>query len=64
MWNHFVRTLQSTHCLTRSRHNKNQFEIVENIEYDKEKLQKTFAELKIDDIKAGKGRHIFYSEKK
>lgn len=51
------RTLQTTHCLQRSRHNKNQFEIVENIEYDKEKLQKTFAELKIDDIKAGKGRH-------
>lgn len=51
----FVRTLQTTHCLQRSRHNKNQFEIVENIEYDKEKLQKTFAELKIDDIKAGKG---------
>lgn len=51
----FVRTLQTTHCLQRSRHNKNQFEVVENIEYDKEKLQKTFAELKIDDIKAGKG---------
>lgn len=54
----FVRTLQTTHCLHRSRHNKNQFEIVENIEYDKEKLQKTFAELKIDDIKAGKGGWI------
>lgn len=54
----FVRTLQTTHCLQRSRHNKNQFEIVENIEYDKEKLQKTFAELKIDDIKAGKGGWI------
>lgn len=51
----FVRTLQTTHCLQRSRHNKNQFEIVDNIEYDKEKLQKTFAELKIDDIKSGKG---------
>lgn len=50
----FVRTLQTTHCLQRSRHNKNQFEVVDNIEYDKEKLQKTFAELKIDDIKAGK----------
>lgn len=49
----FVRTLQTTHCLQRSRNNKNQFEIVDNIEYDKEKLQKTFAELKIDDIKAG-----------
>lgn len=49
----FVRTLQTTHCLQRSRHNKNLFEIVDNIEYDKEKLQKTFAELKIDDIKAG-----------
>lgn len=59
-----VRTLQSTHCLTRSRHNKNQFEIVENIEYDKEKLQKTFAELKIDDIKAGKGRYTFEETKK
>lgn len=54
----FVRTLQTTHCLQRSRHNKNQFEIVDNIEYDKEKLQKTFAELKIDDIKAGKGGWI------
>lgn len=51
----FVRMLQTTHCLQRSRHNKNQFEIVDNIEYDNEKLQKTFAELKIDDIKAGKG---------
>lgn len=50
----FVRTLQTVHCLQRSRHNKNQFEIVDNIEYDKEKLQKTFAELKIEDIKAGK----------
>lgn len=54
----FVRTLQTTHCLQRSRLNKNQFEIVDNIEYDKEKLQKTFAELKIDDIKAGKGGWI------
>lgn len=54
----FVRTLQTTHCLQRSRHNKNQFEIVENIECDKEKLQKTFAELKIEDIKAGKGGWI------
>lgn len=54
----FVRTLQTTHCLQRSRHNKNQFEIVDNIEYDKEKLQTTFAELKIDDIKAGKGGWI------
>lgn len=54
----FVRTLQTTHCLQRSRHNKNQFEIVENIEYDKEKMQKTFAELKIDDIKAGKSGWI------
>lgn len=54
----FVRMLQTTHCLQRSRHNKNQFEIVDNIEYDKEKLQKTFAELKIDDIKAGKGGWI------
>lgn len=54
----FVRTLQTTHCLQRSRHNKNQFEIVDNLEYDKEKLQKTFAELKIDDIKAGKGGWI------
>lgn len=50
----FVRTLQTVHCLQRSRHNKNQFEVVDNTEYDKEKLQKTFAELKIDDIKAGK----------
>lgn len=50
----FVRTLQTTHCLQRSRHNRNQFEIVDDIEYDKEKLQKTFAELRIDDIKAGK----------
>lgn len=55
----FVRTLQTTHCLQRSRHNKNQFEIVDNIEnFDKEKLQKTFAELKIEDIKAGKGGWI------
>lgn len=54
----FVRTLQTTHCLQRSRHNKNQFEIFDNIEYDKEKLQKTFAELKIEDIKAGKGGWI------
>lgn len=54
----FVRTLQTTHCLQRSRHNKNQFEIVDNIEYDKEKLQKTFAELKIEDIKAGKSGWI------
>lgn len=50
----FVRSLQSTRCLQRNRSNKNQFEIVQNIEYDKEKLQKTFAELKIEDIK-GKG---------
>lgn len=54
----FIRSLQTTHCLQRSRHNKNQFEIVDNIEYDKEKLQKTFAELKIEDIKGGKGGWI------
>lgn len=51
----FVRTLQTTHCLRRNRHYKNQFDIIDNIECDKEKLQKTFAELKIDEIKAGKG---------
>lgn len=51
----FLRTMFAVHCLQRSRHNKNQFEIVDNIEYDdKEQLQKTFAELKIEDIKAGK----------
>lgn len=54
----FIRTLQTTHCLQRSRQNKNMYEIVDSIEYDKEKLLKTFAELKIDDIKADKGGWI------
>lgn len=53
----FVRTLQTTHCLQRNRNNKNQYEVVDNVEYDKEKLQKTFAELRIEDIK-GKGGWI------
>lgn len=53
----FVRTLQTTHCLQRSRSNKNQYEVVDSVEYDKEKLQKTFAELRIEDIK-GKGGWI------
>lgn len=55
----FVRTLQTTHCLQRSRHNRNIYEIVEinsDVDFfDKEKLQKTFAELKIDDIKGSGG---------
>lgn len=52
----FVRTLQTTHCLRRSRANRNIFEIVDNdISYDREKLQKTFAELKIEDIKGTGG---------
>lgn len=50
----FVRSLQTTHCLRRNRNYKNQYEIVENVECDTEKLQKTFAELKIDEIKASK----------
>lgn len=55
----FVRAMQASHCLQRSRHNKNQFEIVENFAaYDKEKLQKTFSTLKIEDIKAGGGGWI------
>lgn len=53
----FIRTLQTTHCLHRNRNNKNQYEIIDTVEYDKEKLQKTFAELKIEDIK-GKGGWI------
>lgn len=52
----FVRTLQTTHCLHRSRTNRNVFEIVDDdIAYDREKLQKTFAELKIEDIKGNAG---------
>lgn len=47
----FVRTLQTTHCLRRSRHYRNHYEILSNVECDTEKLQKTFAELKIEDIK-------------
>lgn len=51
----FLRTLKTTHCLQVSRHNRNVYEISDNMEYDKEKLQKTFAELKIEDIKGGGG---------
>lgn len=47
----FVRGLQTTHCLRRSAHKRDLYEIVDNVEHDKEKLQKTFAELRIDDIK-------------
>ncbi|KAJ6648815.1 TBC1 domain family member 15 [Pseudolycoriella hygida] len=51
----FLRTLKTTHCLRPSRNNRNIYEIVENIDYDKEKLEKTFAELKIEDIKGSGG---------
>lgn len=51
----FLRTLKTTHCLQVSRHNRNIYEITDNMEYDKEKLQKTFAELKIEDIKGSGG---------
>lgn len=51
----FLRTLKTTHCLQPSRNNRNLYEITENTEYDKEKLEKTFAELKIDDIKGSTG---------
>lgn len=54
----FVTRLQTTNCLQRSRQHRHMFEIVDPIEYDKEKLMKTFAELKIDDIKADKGGWI------
>lgn len=51
----FLRTLKTTHCLQVSRHNRNIYEIADNVEYDKEKLEKTFAELKIEDIKGTGG---------
>ncbi|XP_055386389.1 TBC1 domain family member 15 [Condylostylus longicornis] len=44
----FVKTLQHLHILTPSQHNKREY-IVLNLEA--QKLKKTFAELKIDDIK-------------
>lgn len=47
----FVRGLQTTHCLQRSAYRRDVYEIVDNVEHDKEKLKKTFAELRIDDIK-------------
>lgn len=49
----FVRGLQTTHCLQRSHNKRDQYEIVDNVEHDQEKLKKTFAELRIDDIKGG-----------
>lgn len=52
----FVRGLQTTHCLCRSSNKRDLYEIVDNVEHDKEKLRTTFAELKIEDIKgSGKG---------
>lgn len=51
----FVRGLQTTHCLQRSHNKRDQYEIVDNIEHDQEKLKKTFAELRIDDIKNSAG---------
>lgn len=51
----FVRGLQTTHCLRRSSNKRDLFEIVDNIEHDNEKLRKTFAELKIEDIKGSGG---------
>lgn len=54
----FLRSLKTTRCLQVSRHNRNVYEITENVEYDKEKLQKTFAELRIEDIKGTSGGWI------
>lgn len=55
----FLRSLKTTHCLQVSRHNRNVYEITDgNVEYDKEKLQKTFAELRIEDIKGSGGGWI------
>lgn len=51
----FLRTLKTMCSLQVSRHNRNVYEISENMEYDKEKLEKTFAELKIEDIKGSGG---------
>lgn len=51
----FVRTMQTTHCLRRNRNHRGQYDIISNSDYDKEKLQKTFAELKLDDIKSQHG---------
>lgn len=54
----FLRSLKTTRCLQVSRHNRNVYEISENVEYDKEKLQKTFSELRIEDIKGTSGGWI------
>lgn len=54
----FVRGLQTTHCLQRSHYKKDLYEVVENIEHDQEKLKKTFAELKIEDIKGPPGSWV------
>uniref|UniRef100_A0A1B0CAR8 Putative gtpase-activating protein gyp7 n=1 Tax=Lutzomyia longipalpis TaxID=7200 RepID=A0A1B0CAR8_LUTLO len=53
----FVRSLSSTHCLQRNHRNRNTYDIVEDhtLPHDSDKLQKTFAELQIDDIKSGSG---------
>uniref|UniRef100_A0A1B0DJW6 TBC1 domain family member 15 n=1 Tax=Phlebotomus papatasi TaxID=29031 RepID=A0A1B0DJW6_PHLPP len=53
----FVRSLSSTHCLQRNHRNRNVYDVVEdhNRPQDRDKLQKTFAELQIDDIKSGSG---------
>ncbi|GAB0089256.1 uncharacterized protein DMENIID0001_037730 [Sergentomyia squamirostris] len=53
----FVRSLSSTHCLQRNHRNRNVFDVVEDHQrpQDRDKLQKTFAELQIDDIKSGSG---------
>ena len=51
----FVRNMQSAHCLMRSRHNRNIYEINFDVQFDRDKLQKTFAELRIDDIKGPAG---------
>lgn len=51
----FVRTMQTTHCLRRSRNHRGHYDIISYIERDKEILQKTFTELKLDDIKGQHG---------